>query len=342
LNSLILSIPFFLFSLTQNTLPKTGYQSLVFYYLAMEYFHFNWSASWPWLTLGKGLARGTEFIQWYEFTGEMGGTLLILLANILITKVIISKVYKNIWHVLVLLVLTIGLSYAISFSHFNLEKGSGIHCVVVQPNIDPYEELHSDAKKWLEAGWIDYLAPQLYWQIKAPQQSYPVLLKWWSENNPKKRHIYPGVALYKIETQGWPITELIQQIAITRSLAPKLALGNIFFRVKFFNNSDVFNAFSSSTYGEPALAPVMSWKKSQPSVMTPTILGVKDGNLTWKAAKNSKIRSWTLYQQVGNRWQLIKILNAGTTEIELEPGTYALCAVDRMLNESIGVKIFVN
>jgi hypothetical protein len=111
---------------------------------------------------------------------------------------------------------------------------------------------------------------------------------------------------------------------------------------KFFNNSDVFNAFSSSTYGEPALAPVMSWKKSQPSVMTPTILGVKDGNLTWKAAKNSKIRSWTLYQQVGNRWQLIKILNAGTTEIELEPGTYALCAVDRMLNESIGVKIFVN
>ncbi len=212
----------------------------------------------------------------------------------------------------------------------------------ISANIDPYEELHSDAKKWLEAGWIDYLAPQLYWQIKAPQQSYPVLLKWWSENNPKKRHIYPGVALYKIETQGWPITELIQQIAITRSLAPKLALGNIFFRVKFFNNSDVFNAFSSSTYGEPALAPVMSWKKSQPSVMTPTILGVKDGNLTWKAAKNSKIRSWTLYQQVGNRWQLIKILNAGTTEIELEPGTYALCAVDRMLNESIGVKIFVN
>ena len=149
LNSLILSIPFFLFSLTQNTLPKTGYQSLVFYYLAMEYFHFNWSASWPWLTLGKGLARGTEFIQWYEFTGEMGGTLLILLANILITKVIISKVYKNIWHVLVLLVLTVGLSYAISFSHFNLEKGSGIHCVVVQPNIDPYEEKFESGSRYM-------------------------------------------------------------------------------------------------------------------------------------------------------------------------------------------------
>lgn len=209
-------------------------------------------------------------------------------------------------------------------------------------DIDPYEELHSDPKKWLEEGWVDYLAPQLYWKIDPPQQSYPVLLKWWIENNPKKRHIYPGIALYKIETQDWPVSEGEKQVEITRSLAPQLALGNIFFRVKFFNNSDIFDAFKTSTYAEPALAPAMSWKKDRLPVMPPTIIGIKNSKLTWKATDNKDLRSWTLYKRVGNRWQLIKILDAGTTEVKLEPGTYALCAVDRMLNESVGIKISVN
>lgn len=149
LNSLILSLPFFLFSLTHETLPKTGYQSLLFYYLAIEYFHFNWSASWPWLTLGKGLARATDFIQWYEFTGEMGGTLLIILFNILIAKIVINKTYKNIWQVLVLLLLTVGFSYAILLSRTTIEKGAGIHCVVVQPNIDPYEEKFESGSRFM-------------------------------------------------------------------------------------------------------------------------------------------------------------------------------------------------
>lgn len=208
--------------------------------------------------------------------------------------------------------------------------------------IDPYEELHSDPKKWLEEGWVDYLAPQLYWKIAPPQQSYPVLLKWWTENNPQKRHIYPGIALYKIQTRDWPVTECEKQVEITRALAPQLALGNIFFRINFFNNSDIFDAFKISTYSEPALAPAMLWKKAQSPVSPPTITGIKDGKLTWKAPKSADLRSWTLYQQVDNSWKLIKILDARTTEVKVEPGTYALCAVDRMLNESIGVKVSVN
>jgi uncharacterized lipoprotein YddW (UPF0748 family) len=209
-------------------------------------------------------------------------------------------------------------------------------------DIDPYEDLHSDPKKWLEEGWVDYLAPQLYWKIEPPQQSYPVLLKWWTENNPKKRHIYPGIALYKIKTQNWPIAECEKQVEITRSLAPQLALGNIFFRMNFFNDSDVFSAFKNSTYAEPALAPAMPWKKSRFPVIPPTIIGIKDGKLTWKATNNRKIRSWTLYRQVDGIWKLLKILDAGTTEVKVEPGIYALCTVDRLLNESGGIKISVN
>jgi hypothetical protein len=59
--------------------------------------------------------------------------------------------------------------------------------------------------------------------------------------------------------------------------------------------------------------------------------------LIWNAAVNAKIRSWTVYQQQGENWTLHKILPEEITEAELAPGTYAVCAVDRLVNESLGV-----
>ena len=44
---------------------------------------------------------------------------------------------------------------------------------------DAYAEIYADSKKWLQNGWADYLAPQLYWPIAPPQQSFPVLYDWW-------------------------------------------------------------------------------------------------------------------------------------------------------------------
>ena len=45
--------------------------------------------------------------------------------------------------------------------------------------LDAYATIYADSRKWLQQGWVDYLAPQLYWAIAAPQQSYPALLDWW-------------------------------------------------------------------------------------------------------------------------------------------------------------------
>ena len=52
---------------------------------------------------------------------------------------------------------------------------------------DSYAELYADSRKWLANGWVDYFAPQLYWAIDPPEQSFPVLLKWWAEQNAKGR-----------------------------------------------------------------------------------------------------------------------------------------------------------
>jgi uncharacterized lipoprotein YddW (UPF0748 family) len=39
-----------------------------------------------------------------------------------------------------------------------------------------YSHLYADARKWFQEGWLDYLTPQLYWEIDPPVQSYPALL----------------------------------------------------------------------------------------------------------------------------------------------------------------------
>ncbi|TMG84567.1 MAG: hypothetical protein E6H78_09405, partial [Betaproteobacteria bacterium] len=54
--------------------------------------------------------------------------------------------------------------------------------------LDQYAELYADARKWLRDGTLDYMAPQLYWPILPPEQSYPVLLEWWVGENVKRLH----------------------------------------------------------------------------------------------------------------------------------------------------------
>jgi len=204
--------------------------------------------------------------------------------------------------------------------------------------LDQYESLYADPKQWLEAGWIDYIAPQLYWRIDPPAQSYPVLLQWWTDNNPKQRHIYPGNRLSMLDAQDWSFLEYERQVDITRNLAPQLSLGNIFYNMKVFNENrlGVVEKFQASVYNQPALSPTMSWLSDTPPAI-PVRVRVIGNKLIWNAAINAKIRSWTVYQQQGENWTLHKILPEEITEAELAPGTYAVCAVDRLANESLGV-----
>jgi uncharacterized lipoprotein YddW (UPF0748 family) len=201
---------------------------------------------------------------------------------------------------------------------------------------DQYRDLYADVKLWLEQGWLDYLAPQLYWRIDPAGQSYPVLLNWWLQNNPKQRHIYAGNYLSQLQEAGWPVSEFERQVAISRQSASRLSLGNIFFSVKMFrdNVSGVNNAFKNSVYPTPALPPTMPWLDNNPPP-GPTGVQVNDSMITWNPESSGEVRSWALYQQNGNRWELVEVLNATTNFARVSPGTYSLRAVDRLANESL-------
>lgn len=207
---------------------------------------------------------------------------------------------------------------------------------------DQYEGLYADPEKWLAQGWVDYIAPQLYWRIDPPQQSYPALLGWWVQNNPQRRHVYAGNNLSQFNGNTWTISEYQRQVAISRRMSDRLSLGNIFFSMKVFkeNRLGINNTFKSSIYNTPALTPSMSWLDNTPPV-PPVGVVARAGVITWEPSNSNDIRSWSVYQQRGNGWQIIKILNANTTNIKVAPGNYGIRAVDRMSNESSPVIIGV-
>jgi apolipoprotein N-acyltransferase len=146
-NALLMSLVYlFYFQVKRRT--KTGFVSLICFWLAFEYLHLNWDLSWPWLTLGNVFSLNYQWVQWYEFTGVLGGSFWILCVNILFYSVFKflhstadkkQKIYK-LSSLLGLIFIPIGLSYLIYYSKTLPEQGSGVPVVVVQPNIDPYNE----------------------------------------------------------------------------------------------------------------------------------------------------------------------------------------------------------
>ncbi|MDY7015272.1 MAG: family 10 glycosylhydrolase [Cyanobacteriota bacterium] len=203
--------------------------------------------------------------------------------------------------------------------------------------LDQYETLYADPKKWLAEGWLDYVAPQLYWPIDQIPQSYRALLKWWTENNPKNAHIYVGNNLQRIGELLWPFEEFKNQVNLTRQSASQLALGNIFFSMQVFSNDlEGVNAkFKQQLYPKPALVPVIPTLKAPPP-RVPTGLTASNGRLSWNAAPDQNTRAWTLYRQESGGWQLVDIFPATTTTATLPAGNYALCGVNLIAQESEG------
>ena len=127
---------------------------------------------------------------------------------------------------------------------------------------DQYSELYADARKWLREGWLDYWTPQLYWKISAPQQSYPMLLRWWAEENVHRRHLWPGLFTSRVDdrsAQQFTVAEIDSQIRLTR--AQPGATGHVHFSMRAFlrNQGGIADTLLRGVYAEPALVPATTW-----------------------------------------------------------------------------------
>ncbi len=144
-NALLMSLVFWGVHITRrNTSSGTGQFAFIAYWLAYEHYYMYGEINWPWLNLGNGFANDILFIQWYEYTGTFGGTLWVLLANILAFNLL--KYYtrhrslrgfaiqSSILAGVILIPVIISLVRFVTYK----EKHDPKEIVVLQPNIDPY------------------------------------------------------------------------------------------------------------------------------------------------------------------------------------------------------------
>jgi uncharacterized lipoprotein YddW (UPF0748 family) len=130
-----------------------------------------------------------------------------------------------------------------------------------------YDNLYADTKKWVQKGWIDYIAPQIYFSFEFNKVPYKVLADWWTKHS-YERHLYIGHAAYRVKAgsnePGWEqANQIPRQVRYNRS-KPQIS-GSMYFSAKPLSRNELsVNDSLRNLYFYPALPPTMPWKDNIP------------------------------------------------------------------------------
>ncbi len=189
-----------------------------------------------------------------------------------------------------------------------------------------YDKLFADVELWWNQGWLDYLAPQLYWPIAQTAQSFPVLLDYWSRVNAKKRHLWPGLFTSKIDESeaSWTPDEIRQQIDLLRKDAG--TSGHIHFSAVALtqNRRAIADALGQETYATDALVPATPWLRPNNMALFPAPVATLrcDANADGRVPASCRIDvsnatktdslMWAIWAKYGTSWQFSVATSAST------------------------------
>lgn len=132
--------------------------------------------------------------------------------------------------------------------------------------LDSYAEIYADSRRWLREGWLDYLAPQLYWASDGEQLRFRKLDAWWRGENAQHRHIWPGLLTMRVADgrNRWPVGEIPREIELLRAARRPAgeSEGHIHFRLKsLLANAagGLGDQLAATLYADPALPPASPW-----------------------------------------------------------------------------------
>ena len=206
----------------------------------------------------------------------------------------------------------------------------------IEASLDSYEQLACDSRKWLKNGWVDYLAPQLYWRISPQKQSFPALLAWWRGQG--ARPVWPGIATERIgssEDRGRTASEIINQIDLTRKIGDNWN-GHIHWSVKsLVRNQGGIATLLARTYTQPCAIPPMPWLSTR-APAAPAVSATLQGTGTvvrW--APDGSAAKIAVQARVGSSWRTLRIVPAAATTVTLPRAeAIAVTALDRFGNAS--------
>lgn len=221
-----------------------------------------------------------------------------------------------------------------------------------------YDKLYADVERWLEMGWLDYLAPQLYWPIASEGQPFEPLLKTWVQANVRQRHLWPGLFTSAVRppagaaagdatlpsgARSWPAREVLDQLALLASKeagasgqASSQASGHIHFSMSALMQdrdglATQLQRGPNAPYASAALLPLTPWLGEAPPPAPPLLLRRVDAVLvapgTGKAV--TVVAHWAVWRRIDGRWRFA-VLAPGERRIARERAdAIVVSAVDR-------------
>lgn len=221
---------------------------------------------------------------------------------------------------------------------------------------ESYSGIYADSRKWVQEGWLDYINPQIYWNIGYSIAAYDVLVEWWA-NNSFGKHFYTGNAAYKIGSSspsGWlNPSEMPNQVRLNRTYEEVKGM-NFFSSKSITNNLLGFqDSLRNNLFKYPALIPVMQWKDSIPPETVSNLNAVKNSSgvlVTWQKPTANPAKYFIIYRfddsaQVNindPRYILTITVNDTTSYLDTKPislntqkVTYVVTSLDRLHNETL-------
>ena len=134
--------------------------------------------------------------------------------------------------------------------------------------LSSYDHLYADVRKWLQHGWVDYVAPQLYQNTRHHNSNFKILINWWSDNAFGK-HIYAGHAAYRMFSEGGGWTwrdkgEIPRQVRMARD-APNVQ-GSVYYSWNALkhNKGSIRDSLTTNQYPHIAIPPSLTWLDISP------------------------------------------------------------------------------
>ena len=215
--------------------------------------------------------------------------------------------------------------------------------------IQNYDDLYADILLWLENGWIDYVVPQLYWEIGKKVADYEVLSHWWAEYTYGK-NLYVGHSLSslgKSKVEAWMRpNEICRQLRMNKTI-PQIQ-GSVFFPAHDLieGRLGLCDSLLNDYYLYPALPPsVCSGEHQIPDAPAKISLTAVDNivsRLTWQPVQNVNryvVYAFPTYQtpDFDNPQYIYCITNDTEITFSFDPEEYIICvtAIDRYHHESM-------
>jgi uncharacterized lipoprotein YddW (UPF0748 family) len=213
-----------------------------------------------------------------------------------------------------------------------------------------YDKLYADAELWLANGWLDYLAPQLYWPVAQAPQAFDVLLDYWLAQNTRARHVWPGLYTSRIDNTAKTFApeEIVKQIGVTRSRGG--VRGHLHFSIAALmeNRKGITDQLKAQTYQTAALAPASPWLGAELPA-TPTASARRENNgvsLRLAAGAGKPVAHYAIWSRYGSEWRFAVAPASRPVLLLADDATggaaqaVVVSAVDRLGNESERIHVY--